>query len=45
MDQLNEEQRKTVSQQGGKARAKRLSPKRRSEIARKAALKRWRKRR
>jgi hypothetical protein len=31
----------SLGQRGGKARAKALSPKRRAEIARKAATKRW----
>ena len=33
----------SLGQRGGKARAKALSAKQRAEIARKAALKRWRK--
>ena len=32
---------KSLGQRGGKARANALSPKRRAEIARKAATKRW----
>jgi len=34
---------KSLGQRGGKARARALSPKRRSEIARAAAAKRWKK--
>jgi hypothetical protein len=40
-DQLDKETRKRVSQAGGKARKAKLTAKQRSEIARKAALKRW----
>lgn len=40
-DHLDSETRKRVSKAGGKARAKKLSKRRRSEIARRAALARW----
>lgn len=40
-DHLDAATRKRVSKAGGKARAKKLSKKRRSEIARQAALARW----
>jgi hypothetical protein len=41
MDQLTTPVRRAVSAAGGRARMKKLSPSRRSAIARKAALARW----
>ncbi len=39
--ELIAEERRTLASMGGQARAAKLTPKRRTEIARKAALKRW----